>query len=121
MVANLYTSSHVYYVVDVAGSISAYSMEEGHSDYFKPLPERTRASSEKAWTWLEDQMKASTAMYLLVGGHYPVYSLCEHGNTATLVTNLKPLLETYGGHFMSGHDHCMEHIQETSKYLTSND
>jgi hypothetical protein len=100
------------FVVDVAGSIT---VSEDHPDYFNPLPEKTRASSESAWTWIEDQMKASTAMYLLVGGHYPVYTVCQHGNTATLVTNLKPLLETYGAHFMSGHDHCMEHIQEKSK------
>lgn len=95
--------------VDVVGNID---LEETDPDYFKPLPERTRASSESAWQWLEDQMKASTAMYLIVGGHYPVYTVCKHGNTATLVTNLKPLLETYGAHYISGHDHCLEHIQE---------
>ena len=64
------------HIVDVSGTIT---VPEGHPDYFKPLPEKSRASSEKAWTWIEDQLKASTAMYTLVGGHYPVYSVCEHG------------------------------------------
>jgi tartrate-resistant acid phosphatase type 5 len=45
--------------------------------------------------WLEGQMKTSTADYLWVGGHYPVWTGCAHGNTAELHTDLKPLLEKY--------------------------
>ncbi len=41
--------------------------------------------------------------------------MCEHGNTDTLVTNLRPLLAKYGAHYMSGHDHCMEHLVEPGK------
>jgi len=93
--------------IDITGSIP---VPEGHPDYFAPLPEVPRSANEQAWTWLEEQLAASKADYLLVGGHYPVYSVCEHGPTATLVTNLKPLLEQYGAHYLSGHDHCMEHI-----------
>ena len=44
-----------------------------------------------------------------------VYSVCEHGPTSTLITNLKPLLEKYEAHMISGHDHCQEHIQETGE------
>ena len=32
--------------------------------------------------WLEDTLKASTASFLVVAGHYPVWSICEHGPTA---------------------------------------
>ena len=82
----------------------------GNSDMlsdFTPLPERKKSatlSSSQQWTWIEQQLASSTADYVIVGGHYPVYSLCEHGNTETLVTNLKPLLEKYGAHYLSGHD-----------------
>lgn len=80
--------------------------------YFNPLPLLTKAHAEAQWAWLESELKASTADYIMVGGHYPVYSVCEHGNTDTLVVNLKPLLVQYGAHYMSGHDHCMEHFVE---------
>lgn len=38
-------------------------------------------------------MAASTADYLFIAGHFPVYSGCSHGNTDNLVDDLKPLLE----------------------------
>jgi hypothetical protein len=57
-------------------------------------------------------MAASTADYLIVAGHYPVWSVCENGPTANLVAELKPLLEKYQGHYISGHDHCVEYVDE---------
>ena len=57
-------------------------------------------------------MAASTADYLWVGGHYPVWSICSHGPSAELVKRLRPLLAKYGAHYMSGHDHCAGHISE---------
>lgn len=72
---------------------------------------RSKASTQ--WDWIEAQMKASTADYLLVVGHYPVYSVCEHGNTQTLISHLRPLLIQYNAHYLMGHDHCMEHLIET--------
>jgi tartrate-resistant acid phosphatase type 5 len=77
-----------------------------------PLPED--APTKKAQLeWLEAQMAASTADYLWVGGHYPVWSGCEHGNTLELHVDLKPLLEKYHATgYMSGHDHCEEYIDD---------
>ena len=60
--------------------------------------------------WIEDSLKYSIADYIIVGSHYPVYSVCEHGNVLTMVNNIKPLLEKYNAHLMSGHDHCVEHF-----------
>jgi hypothetical protein len=57
-------------------------------------------------------MAASTADYLWVGGHYPVWSICSHGPTAGLVRRLRPKLAQYNAHYMSGHDHCVGHISE---------
>ena len=48
--------------------------EESAPGYFDPLPERLRSSglAQAQWDWIEAQMKASTADYLIVAGHYPV-------------------------------------------------
>jgi len=99
--------------VDIAlANKNFLKVKEEDPSYFDPLPEVSKEHAGTQWAWIEAQLKASTADYVLVGGHYPVYSVCEHGNTATLITNLKPLLETYGAHYFAGHDHCQEHIQE---------
>lgn len=59
-------------------------------------------------SWIETVLAGSTADYLIVAGHFPVYSVCQHGNTQNLVDNLKPLLVRYGVQsYLSGHDHCM--------------
>jgi hypothetical protein len=97
--------------VTLAGAIN---LEEGHPDYFKPLAFVPRHLASSQWTWIEDQMKASTADFLLVAGHYPVYSPGEHGPTSTLVSQLKPLLEKYNAHYFCGHDHILAHMQEPS-------
>lgn len=61
--------------------------------------------------WIEETLNASKAEYVVVAGHYPVYSICEHGPTSSLVDNLKPLLERFKvSAYMNGHDHCAEHI-----------
>ena len=61
--------------------------------------------------WIEATLKASTADFLVVAGHYPVYSICEHGPTPYLQEHLKPLLQQYKvTAYMNGHDHCAEHI-----------
>jgi len=62
--------------------------------------------------WINKTLAASTAKYLIVAGHYPVYSICEHGPTSQLQEQLKPLLEKYRVNaYMNGHDHCAQMIQ----------
>jgi len=96
--------------VDLCGN---NAVQDEHAEgYFDPLPLMDKSDAKKQWNWIEDQMKASTADYLLVGGHFPVYSACSHGPTETLIRHLKPLLQQYNAHYLSGHDHCMMHYEE---------
>lgn len=69
--------------------------------------------AQTQWEWLEATLAASTADFLFVAGHYPVWSVCEHGPTSSLVKTLKPLMEKYGvSAYFAGHDHCEEHIDD---------
>lgn len=68
------------------------------------------ASANDQWSWLEDRLRSSTADYIFVAGHYPVWSTCAYGQTPALVRHLVPLLEQYGAHYFAGHDHCHIHM-----------
>jgi tartrate-resistant acid phosphatase type 5 len=49
--------------------------------------------------------------WLLVVGHYPVFSAGEHGDTDELLTYLLPLIKKYNvSAYISGHDHISEHL-----------
>ena len=67
-------------------------------------------AAEAQWAWLEGRLNASTADFLWVGGHYPIYSAGQDGTTALLVKRLLPLLQAHGAHYIGGHDHMFEHI-----------
>jgi len=62
------------------------------------------------WTWLEQQLAASTADYLWVAGHYGIYSAGDDGTTQELVHKLLPKLKKYGAHYICGHDHLAQHL-----------
>ena len=73
------------------------------------LAENEQAANAQ-WEWLEAQLTTSTADFLWVAGHYPIYSAGSDGTTPLLVTKLLPLLQQFNAHYISGHDHMHEHI-----------
>jgi hypothetical protein len=69
------------------------------------------ADAERHWAWLTHKLASSSADFLIVAGHYPVWSSCSHGPTYELVRRLQPLLEAaQASIYLAGHDHCAEHI-----------
>lgn len=59
--------------------------------------------------WLQKTLAASTADVLLVSGHYPVWSIAEHGSTDCLVKEVQPMLVKYkAALYISGHDHNLQ-------------
>ncbi|XP_076089661.1 tartrate-resistant acid phosphatase type 5-like [Mytilus galloprovincialis] len=72
-------------------------------------------------TWIEKQIQTSNASYLLVAGHYPVYSIAEHGPTDCLIDKLLPTLQKYKiTAYLSGHDHNLQHLLVTRPGLKMN-
>ena len=54
-------------------------------------------------------LRVCRANYLLVAGHYPVYSVAEHGPTDCLVQRLLPMLYKYKvTAYLCGHDHNIQ-------------
>jgi tartrate-resistant acid phosphatase type 5 len=90
--------------VDLSGNTVGQEDEPG---YYAKLPYKSVEEAAEQWAWLEEKMGESTADYLIVAGHFPIFSICEHGNTANLYDHLRPLLIEYNAHYISGHDHCL--------------
>ncbi|XP_077326456.1 tartrate-resistant acid phosphatase type 5 isoform X2 [Lithobates pipiens] len=63
--------------------------------------------------WLKKKLETAKEDYLLVVGHYPVWSIAEHGPTHCLLHNVDPLLKKYKvTAYLSGHDHNMQYLQD---------
>ena len=79
----------------------------------KPLGPENREKADDQWQWLEHELSASNASFLIVAGHYPIWSIAEHGPTQQLIDRLRPMLIKYNVTlYMYGHDHTFQYIQE---------
>ena len=69
------------------------------------------------YTFLDNDLAASTAVWKFVVFHYPIYSSGFHGSFANLQADLIPLFDKYGVDIvLNGHDHDYERTQR----LTAN-
>jgi len=97
--------------MQVAGFNCVHEREELTDEFFaQPSGPLSLAEASATLSFIENALKNSDAHYLLVAGHYPIYSPSSHGNTEELVKKLDPLLKKYGvTAYISGHEHCQFH------------
>ena len=68
-----------------------HELDEATGEYRTPHGDQLPGPADEEfannqWSWIEDQLASANASdYLIVAGHYPVYSICEHGPTTKLV------------------------------------
>ena len=98
----------------VIDTVLGFGHTEDHPFSVPQGPFDQRAAGEQL-SWLESRLAASTADFLWVGGHFPVYSACSHGSTPGMEDKIRPLLERYRATgSMAGHDHCQEYVEHNS-------
>jgi hypothetical protein len=96
-------------------SLSQSSSDDA-SDAFTPPP-----VDAAQWTWLEATLLSSTADWLIVVGHHPVWSIGTYGPTWPLVERLIPLLNAAGvALYFSAHEYSMAHFR-SEPHLTGVD
>lgn len=55
---------------------------------------------------------AENSTWVVVCGHYPIYTSGEHGDSSELITYLQPLIAKYNvSMYLAGHDHLSGHLQ----------
>lgn len=75
----------------------------------KPRGPLHMPSAHRQLAWLQGRLARSKADFLLVAGHYPVWSVSEHGPTACLLRKLHPLLIKHRATaYLCGHDHNLQ-------------
>ncbi|KAG9338745.1 hypothetical protein JZ751_007712 [Albula glossodonta] len=86
----------------------------GNSDDYedqKPRGPLNAVDANRQLRWIQQRLEKSKADFLLVAGHYPVWSVSEHGPTECLLKRLRPLLylkESGVGYVVSGAGNFME-------------
>ncbi|NXX82609.1 PPA5 phosphatase, partial [Urocolius indicus] len=89
----------------------------GGDDFDLPGPPRgpqDQAEAARQLLWLQKRLEASQSdQYVLVAGHYPLWSVAEHGPSECLVRLVRPLLMKYKvTAYLCGHDHNLQ-VRET--------
>jgi tartrate-resistant acid phosphatase type 5 len=99
------------FMIDTVVWAGDWDIELNHT---QPVGAADAELAESQLAWLEAGLKASTADWIFVMGHYPVFSVAEHGPTALLVAGLQPLLVKYGvAAYFCGHEHNLQHLSHS--------
>jgi tartrate-resistant acid phosphatase type 5 len=108
-----FTEGDVQFVmIDTVTLTGNSDLEDGTELSGAALPgPPSKEAADVQMEWIQTTLAESKSKYLIVAGHYPVYSICEHGPTPLLISQLKPMLVANNvTAYMNGHDHCAQYI-----------
>jgi acid phosphatase len=81
----------------------------------------SQSKSDSQLAWLEETLINSTADWLIVTGHYNMYTGGWHGSNRNLINMLKPIFINYKvDMYFAGHCHNLEHLSDSGiEYIIS--
>jgi hypothetical protein len=93
----------------IAEQVQLGVQHDGDLAHYDAQRATLEATKKEQLEWLNNTLATSKAHWLIVAGHFPVYSGGEHGNTPEMLTDIKPLLEHYNvDAYLCGHVcHCI--------------
>lgn len=94
---------------------SGFDWEVDKQPKFRSLKEKILSNAYLDAVEEELKRVSSTDVpYILVAGHFPVWSIAEHGPTQCLQNTLRPLLHKYQvSAYFCGHDHNLQYLSDT--------
>lgn len=94
---------------------SGFDWEYDKQPRFKSVREKVLSNAYLEAIEQELRRVSSTNVpYIIVAGHFPVWSVAEHGPTQCLLNALRPLLHKYQvSAYFCGHDHNLQYISDT--------
>jgi PKD repeat protein len=94
-----------------------YSFDYGNAHFISLDTSGDYSSGSAQYNWLVNDLRSTTAEWVVVFTHYPAYSSGVHGGTPTVQSRLVPLFEQYGVDMVfCGHDHIYERSYKNGIY-----
>ena len=104
------SSGHILSIINIDTAILEPDHDDTQSLLEDPNSDQNTADHLK---WIDETLEEHSkfATWVIVCGHYPIYSVGVNGDNSVLLSNLYPILKFHKVHmYIAGHDHNHQYI-----------